>query len=88
MCCGAAALTPSVRVYELNEGEHHDHIVCVRCGRVVEFVDENIERRQQEIASARGFELVDHTLALFGLCQPACDRSGPAPQAENDAQLG
>lgn len=72
-------------VYELNEGEHHDHIVCVRCGRVVEFVDADIERRQQGVASARGYELVDHSLALFGKCEPACGRVGPAPDAEGEA---
>lgn len=74
-------------VYELNEGEHHDHIVCVRCGRVVEFVDADIERRQQEIASARGFELVDHTLALFGMCQPVCGAAEPSSAADEGAAL-
>jgi len=55
-------------VYELNDHEHHDHIVCVRCGKVVEFCDELIEQRQREIAAARGFELVEHNLSLFGRC--------------------
>lgn len=60
-------------VFELNEGKHHDHLVCVRCGRVEEFYDAEIERRQQEVARARGFELQDHALALYGLCSsPAC----------------
>lgn len=57
-------------VYELNDRDHHDHIVCVRCGRVVEFVDPQIERRQREIAAERGFELADHRLQLFGECAP------------------
>lgn len=55
-------------VYELDDGPHHDHLVCVRCGQVDEFVDEAIEARQQAVASARGFELTEHRLALFGLC--------------------
>lgn len=60
-------------LFELNEGRHHDHLVCVRCGQVAEFCDGEIERRQQEIARQRGFELLEHTLALYGLCSnPAC----------------
>jgi len=60
-------------VYELNDHPHHDHIVCVRCGKVVEFCDELIEQRQRDIAAERGFELVEHTLSLFGRCQgPDC----------------
>ncbi|MBI5718974.1 MAG: ferric iron uptake transcriptional regulator [Burkholderiales bacterium] len=60
-------------LFELNEGRHHDHLVCVRCGRVEEFVDAGIEARQQEIARQRGFELQEHALALYGLCSdPKC----------------
>ncbi|MBK1715659.1 ferric iron uptake transcriptional regulator [Rubrivivax gelatinosus] len=55
-------------IYELNQGEHHDHMVCVRCGRVEEFSDAQIERRQELVARQRGFELTHHRLALFGLC--------------------
>lgn len=55
-------------VFELNEGEHHDHLVCVQCGKVVEFFDEEIERRQKMIAKDRGFELHDHALSLYGSC--------------------
>lgn len=55
-------------VYELDDGEHHDHMVCVKCGLVQEFVDEVIERRQLELAKAAGFELTDHHLHLYGLC--------------------
>ena len=54
--------------FELNEGEHHDHLVCVQCGKVVEFFDEEIERRQKMIAKDRGFELHDHALSLYGSC--------------------
>ena|SRR6218665_567467 len=60
-------------VFELNEGQHHDHLVCLKCGRVEEFVDSGIEQRQREIAKERGFELQDHALALYGLCsRPEC----------------
>jgi Fur family ferric uptake transcriptional regulator len=63
-------------VFELNGGEHHDHLVCTNCGRVEEFHDADIERRQQEIADRHGFTLNEHALSLYGLC-PAC-RSGKA----------
>ena len=56
-------------VFELNEGEHHDHLVCVRCGRVEEFVDEVIDAHQCRIAERAGFELLDHRLDLYGICQ-------------------
>jgi Fur family ferric uptake transcriptional regulator len=60
-------------VFELNEGPHHDHLVCLTCGRVEEFVDSEIERRQKDIALERGFELQDHALALYGVCRkPNC----------------
>ncbi len=63
-------------VYEINEGQHHDHLVCVRCGRVEEFVDLEIERRQQSIARDRGFRLEDHAMALYGLCSSPDCRKG------------
>lgn len=56
-------------VFEIDDGPHHDHLVCVRCGRVDEFVDAAIEARQQHIVAERGFRLVEHRLALFGLCR-------------------
>ncbi|MGA9851655.1 MAG: ferric iron uptake transcriptional regulator [Gammaproteobacteria bacterium] len=55
-------------VFELNEGPHHDHIVCVKCGRVDEFVDGEIEKRQKQIAVAKGYEITDHSLYLYGIC--------------------
>jgi Fur family ferric uptake transcriptional regulator len=62
-------------VFELNEGHHHDHLVCLICGRVEEFFDPEIEARQRAIAEARGFELQDHSLALYGRCnRPECQR--------------
>ena len=58
-------------VFELDQGDHHDHIVCVRCGKVDEFVDETIERRQHEIAKSAGYKMTDHCLYIYGLCE-AC----------------
>ena len=56
-------------VFELDQGSHHDHLVCIDCGRVEEFFDPRIEERQRKIAEANGFELQDHALALYGQCQ-------------------
>lgn len=56
-------------VFELERGPHHDHIVCVRCGRVEEFYDKTIEERQREIADKLGFTLSDHALTLYGECK-------------------
>jgi len=58
-------------VFELSLGEHHDHLVCVKCGRVEEFVDEVIEQRQKMIAEHAGFKMTDHALNIYGLC-PGC----------------
>ena len=58
-------------VFELNQGEHHDHILCVKCGRVDEFVDEIIEQHQRDIAARLGYELTDHCLYMYGIC-PKC----------------
>lgn len=55
-------------VFELNQGNHHDHLVCIDCGRVEEFFDEEIERRQHRIAEERGFKLSEHALSLYGNC--------------------
>ena len=55
-------------VFELNEGSHHDHIVCVKCGKVGEFTDAVIEKRQSDIAKKLGYELTDHSLYLYGFC--------------------
>ena len=74
-------------VFELNEGKHHDHLVCLDCGRVEEFFDAEIEKLQHAVAGARGFELQDHALALYGACtKQDCEfklkqveRAGAAP---------
>ncbi|MBC5785569.1 ferric iron uptake transcriptional regulator [Ramlibacter sp. USB13] len=55
-------------VYELNEGQHHDHLVCLDCGRVEEFYDAEIERRQNEVAKLKGFVIEDHALSLYAHC--------------------
>jgi len=55
-------------VYELNEGQHHDHVVCLDCGRVEEFYDPEIEARQQAVAEAKGFVIADHALSLYAHC--------------------
>jgi len=56
-------------VFEINEGAHHDHLVCLQCGRVEEFYDAEIERRQAEVASQRGFAIREHALYLYADCQ-------------------
>jgi Fur family ferric uptake transcriptional regulator len=55
-------------VYELNEGQHHDHLVCLDCGKVEEFYDPEIEVRQNTIAKSRGFALAEHALSLYAHC--------------------
>ena len=62
-------------VFELNDGTHHDHLICVKCGRVVEFLDALIEERQQAIAAEHGFRIEDHSLVIYGICGD-CDRGG------------
>ena len=60
-------------IFELNEGHHHDHLVCLQCGKVEEFHDAEIERRQNDIAQQRGFEISDHALYIYANCiKPNC----------------
>jgi len=60
-------------VFELNEGKHHDHLVCMQCGRVEEFYDAEIEKRQNKIAKERGFAISEHALYLYADCtKPRC----------------
>jgi Fur family ferric uptake transcriptional regulator len=62
-------------VFELNQGAHHDHIVCMDCGQVEEFVDSGIEERQEAIAARLGFTIGEHSLVIYGRCQrPDCPR--------------
>ncbi len=73
-------------VFEFNQGDHHDHIVCVQCGRIEEFCDELIEERQLGVARRLGFELADHCLILYGSClDPDCphrDERGASEPAQ------
>lgn len=65
-------------VFEINEGHHHDHLICLVCGRVDEFSNEAIEALQREVAVANGYELADHRLALYGRCS-ACAAADARP---------
>ncbi len=68
-------------VFELNEGGHHDHLVCLQCGRVEEFFDADIERRQNEIATERGFQVREHALYLYAEClKQNCPHQEQAPK--------
>ncbi|MDO9205228.1 ferric iron uptake transcriptional regulator [Methylotenera sp.] len=64
-------------VFELNTGGHHDHIVCIKCGRVEEFYDAEIEKRQESAAAKLGFKMQDHSLTIYGVCdkQPCSNKS-------------
>ena len=64
-------------LYELNDGQHHDHLVCLDCGHVEEFFDTEIENRQHAIARQLGFEIADHALSLYATCSknPCPNRS-------------
>ena len=55
-------------VYEINEGQHHDHLVCLDCGRVEEFYDAEIEKRQQAVAAGKGFAIAAHSLSIYAHC--------------------
>lgn len=63
-------------VFEMNEGDHHDHLICVSCGRVDEFTNPTIEKIQYEVAEAHGYELSERRLALYGVC-PSCRKNPP-----------
>ncbi|MFZ5526655.1 MAG: ferric iron uptake transcriptional regulator [Pseudomonadota bacterium] len=76
-------------VYEINEGSHHDHLVCLACGRVEEFHDSVIEKLQQQIAASRGYSLQDHSLALYGLCgKPDCPGSDKSAEPASAKDKG
>ena len=55
-------------VYEINEGQHHDHLVCLDCGKVEEFYDAEIEKRQHDVAETKGFKIADHSLSIYAHC--------------------
>lgn len=56
-------------IFEIEQGEHHDHLVCIKCGKVDEFIDEAIEKRQEIIAKENGFKMTDHSLTIYGICK-------------------
>ena len=67
-------------VYEINEGQHHDHLVCLDCGRVEEFYDAEIEKRQSAVAKTKGFAIADHALSLYATCTKAqCPHRSTVP---------
>jgi len=60
-------------IFELDCGKHHDHLVCAKCGKIVEFVDEIIEKRQNAVAKRHGFVIQDHSFVIYGVCDnPGC----------------
>lgn len=63
-------------IYELAAGDHHDHLVCVRCSKIIEFVDEIIEQRQKEISIESGFKMTDHSLIIYGVCSSCEGQQG------------
>ncbi len=67
-------------MFELNEGSHHDHLVCLDCGWVEEFYDAEIEQRQRAVARASGFELQEHALSLYATCTKTDCPHRPRPQ--------
>ncbi len=72
-------------VFELSHGQHHDHLVCIACGRVEEFYDDEIERRQTQIAQERGFIIREHALHLYAECtKPDCPHRGRATSAAGE----
>lgn len=70
-------------VYELNEGEHHDHLVCMQCGKVIEFLEPVIEDLQEKVASEHGFRIQEHALYLYAECTKANCENRPANAHSN-----
>lgn len=60
-------------VFEIEQGDHHDHLVCMKCGRVDEFIDDVIEKRQEHIAKKSNFKMIDHNLTIYGICSRCPD---------------
>ena len=73
-------------VYEINEGTHHDHLLCLDCGRVEEFYDGEIEERQLAVARAKGFEIAEHALSLYAHCTKNPCPNRPPPQQRRQQQ--
>lgn len=69
-------------VYELNEGRHHDHFICTACGKVEEFYDSEIEKRQQAVAQAKGWVVQEHAMSLYGQCAECAEKQKQKLNAE------
>jgi Fur family ferric uptake transcriptional regulator len=74
-------------MFELDDEGHHDHLVCVECGRVFEFYDKTIEERQRKVAENAGFVLQDHSLHMYGVCE-GMKKSGKCSIKKNEGILG
>lgn len=74
-------------MFELDDEGHHDHLVCVECGRVFEFYDKTIEERQRKVAENAGFELQDHSLHMYGVCQ-GMKKNGKCSVKKNEGIIG
>ncbi|MDQ8039515.1 MAG: ferric iron uptake transcriptional regulator [Rickettsiella sp.] len=61
-------------VFELDKGPHHDHLFCIKCGKVDEFVDKKIEQRQKAVAKDKGYKMTDHSLIIYGICSVCCKK--------------
>ncbi len=71
-------------VYEINEGQHHDHLVCLDCGKVEEFYDAEIEKRQHAVARSKGFTIADHSLSMYANCtKDKCPNRPSSPRHHN-----
>lgn len=66
-------------VFELNDADHHDHMICAQCGRVTEFFDQRIEALQEKVAEQHGFSLQDHSLILYGICKRCQNKPQTSP---------
>ncbi len=64
-------------IFELEQGEHHDHLVCIQCGKVAEFVNEAVERHQIEIAKKAGYTITDHQHTIYGVCRDCVKKGKP-----------
>ncbi len=73
-------------VYEINEGQHHDHLVCLDCGKVEEFYDAEIEKRQHAVAGTKGFTIADHSLSIYANCsKDKCPNRSATPPRHHHA---
>ncbi len=63
------SLDKDTKKFETNFKEHHDHLICVKCGKIVEFTNDKIEKEQEKITKKEGFELLDHAMYLYGVCK-------------------